>query len=152
LASYYFFSVEDRKELLSRIEEAYLLLIDVERRDSYDQQLIEAGLMSEAMRQRRPQKTPLPLYETMQRHPGHLRPDLSVKSEPVVAGGSPAVRELLVKDAISGGDLKQARMAMGITLDHIARESRIKIGILQAIEEEEEDHLPPLAYLKGFIR
>ena len=47
IASYSFFSEEERQEILSRIEQAYLTLINPEARMAYDLDLIASGLLEE---------------------------------------------------------------------------------------------------------
>ena len=45
IASYSFFSEEERQGILARIEQAYLTLINPEARTAYDQSLIASGLL-----------------------------------------------------------------------------------------------------------
>jgi len=47
LASYSFFREEERQELLTELEKAYLVLIDEGSRRNYDQRLIAQGLLNE---------------------------------------------------------------------------------------------------------
>jgi DnaJ-class molecular chaperone len=44
LASYSFFSREEREEILAKLDEAYSTLMDEKRRSRYDQLLIERGI------------------------------------------------------------------------------------------------------------
>ena len=56
------------------------------------------------------------------------------------------------KETFRGKALKQVRERMGIDLKTISEETRIKVKILEWIEEEALEKLPPVVYLKGFLR
>lgn len=51
-----------------------------------------------------------------------------------------------------GQYLQAARLARQISLDQLARETRIGPGTLLAIDHEEIERLPPAVFLKGFLR
>src|SRR4051812_42105459 len=51
-----------------------------------------------------------------------------------------------------GDRLRIAREAKGLSLDEIARQTRIPIRHLQHIEQEEWDALPAIPYTVGFAR
>ncbi len=51
-----------------------------------------------------------------------------------------------------GKDLRKIREKMGIDLMAISAETKISPKILNAIEEETVGKLPPLVYLKGFLK
>ena len=152
IVSYSFFSETERREILARLEEAYLNLIDDKLRAVYDDMLIENGDMEVEERFRDRSKVPIPIYNSMTRHISHAQPSVPLNHDRQDAAKNPNVQDLLKKDSIAGQDLKAIRMALEVPLDRIAGESKIKIGILQAIEEDQYDRLPPLAYLKGFIK
>jgi cytoskeletal protein RodZ len=48
--------------------------------------------------------------------------------------------------------LAKIRGILQVALEEIAERSNIRIDTLRAIEAEEADRLPPLVYLKGFLR
>ncbi|HEX4737610.1 MAG TPA: helix-turn-helix domain-containing protein [Allosphingosinicella sp.] len=54
--------------------------------------------------------------------------------------------------AAIGERLRQAREAKGLSLDDIARQTRIPIRHLEHIEREEWDALPAITYSVGFVR
>ncbi len=150
--SYSFFSEEERKEILCRLEEAYLHLIDAKSRHAYDQILVENGFMEEGKQFQDKSKAPIPIYQSMNRHIGHTQSALQLNSDRPQAAQLVAVQELLEKDILTGHDLRTIRLAKGVALDKIENESKIKISMLQAIEDDDYERLPPLAYLKGFIK
>ncbi|MGA1867169.1 MAG: helix-turn-helix domain-containing protein [bacterium] len=51
-----------------------------------------------------------------------------------------------------GTYLKQERERQNISLDEVTEATRISRHIINAIEEDRQDQLPPLPFLKGFIR
>ncbi|MFQ5901321.1 MAG: helix-turn-helix domain-containing protein, partial [Thermodesulfobacteriota bacterium] len=51
-----------------------------------------------------------------------------------------------------GNYLKRERELREITLSEIAKETRVRQDLLEAIEEEEFDSLPAPAFVKGFLR
>ena len=155
IASYSFFSSEERKAILARLEVAYLRLINDESRHEYDRELIVSGDLEEGMQFKDKSKVPIPLYEGLARNAplNHSAQDTAEPSPLQVAPSDNAiVREILERNTLAGCDLKTIRTALGVALDSIAQEIKVKIGILEAIEEDRYESLPPLAYLKGFIR
>lgn len=54
--------------------------------------------------------------------------------------------------ACFGARLRTARLERGLALEQIAAETRIRPEILQAIEEEDFERLPPEPFLRGFLR
>jgi hypothetical protein len=51
-----------------------------------------------------------------------------------------------------GKTLRQIRERMSIDLETIAQETRISLKTLELIEGEDLEKLPPLVYLKGFLK
>lgn len=152
LVSYSFFTETERKNLIARLEGAYFTLINEERRNVYDGMLINQGWMTEENRHRNTTKVPIPLYNPMHRFTGPSQPSSSKNGTPVSTAPNAIVQELLEKEALTGQDLRDIRMALQISLERIAQESKIKIGILQAIEQDLYKQLPPMPYLKGFVK
>ncbi len=54
--------------------------------------------------------------------------------------------------SFSGPDLKRYREAVGISLDSISQETKIKVSHLEAIEAEDIDSLPGTFFLRGFLK
>lgn len=152
LISYSLFTESERKDLLSRLENAYYTLVNEDRRSAYDRGLIDQGVMVEENRYRNTMKIPIPLYDPMNRSTGASQPLPSQQNAAADAAASPVVQDILKKETLTGQDLRNIRGVLNVSLERIAQESKIKLGILQAIEEEAEDLLPPLPYLKGFIK
>ena len=152
LISYSLFTESERKSLLARLENAYYTLFNEERRCDYDRTLIDQGFLEEENRYRNTMKVPIPLYDPLSRATGTPQPSQAQNNGASDAAASPVVQDILSKDALAGRDLRNIRAALNVTLERIAQESKIKLGILQAIEEDAHDLLPPLPYLKGFVK
>ena len=131
LAIYSLFSEEEMNEIQTAIEEAYRVLMDEALRRNYDQ--------------------------------SHLRNHVGEKREkPLgIQGILPEKRDSLSFTDLSihtgevtyrGKILKQIRERTGIELKTISAETKISIKILEWIEEETLEKLPPLVYLKGFLK
>ena len=152
LISYSFFTETERKDLLTRLESAYFTLINEDRRTAYDSVLIDQGMMSEENRYRNTMKIPIPLYDPVNRSIGSSQPSSPQHGAPAATAPSPIVQDILRKKILTGQDLQNIRAALNVSLERIAQESKIKLGILQAIEDDAHDLLPPQPYLKGFVK
>jgi hypothetical protein len=51
-----------------------------------------------------------------------------------------------------GSELRETRLRLGLTLERVETETRIRRRYLEALEEERFDELPGEAYAKGFLR
>ncbi len=152
MASYSFFSMEERKEIISCLEQAYLTLINPESRSDYDQKLIELGVLEKGQQFRNKAREPISLYDFKKDHPVMMgtnnRPD-DLKNR---ISQNPLIQEILAQDILTGEDLRKIRTALEITLEKIAEVTNVRIGILKAIEEDKFDLFLPMVYLKGFLK
>jgi len=131
LAVYSLFTEQEINEIQAAIEEAYRVLMDEDMRKSYDRSHFQT--------------------------PGGQRwekpPEVQVVSREKKASPSSMGVSIDTGDgAYRGKILRQVRERMGIDLETIARETKINMKTLEAIEEEDLGKLPPLVYLKGFLR
>jgi hypothetical protein len=51
-----------------------------------------------------------------------------------------------------GQSIRQARQENGLSLADLARTTKIKIEQLEALERDDYSHLPPAAYVRGFVK
>jgi hypothetical protein len=131
LAIYSLFSEEEVREVQGAIEEAYRILMDEESRRSYDQSQFQTvgGLPTEPS-----SETP----EVFEEKKAYLSfTGLSFNTE---------------GEVYRGKTLKQVRERMGVDPQTICRETKIPMKTLGWIEEEAFEKLPPLVYLKGFLK
>jgi flagellar biosynthesis protein FlhG len=114
----------------ARIEEAHDTLLDPLRRKAYDASIFPE---TEAEAPRSPAVGSAVLAER-----SVLRQELS--------------REINAETEFTGRLLAKVREAMGVELFEIARETKISVTHLTAIESEAFDDLPALVYTRGFVQ
>jgi len=124
------FTPERLRVLHERIEVAYDVLLDPERRKKYDVELFPDGAP------RRP--TPAP-----PREPRADETPLRVDTIPEP--------EITPATEFTGGLLRAVREARGIDLTDVAQRTKISISHLRAIEDERWDLMPATVYLRGFL-
>jgi len=119
-----------RRRESARIEEAHDTLLDPLRRKAYDASIFPE---TEAEAPRSPEVGSALLAER-----AVLRQELS--------------REINAETEFTGRLLAKVREAMGVELSEIARETKISVSHLSAIEAEAFDDLPALVYTRGFVQ
>lgn len=144
VASYRAISDEERRRMLSRLNQAYDTLKNASRREKYDRETL--GL-SEEDRRRVERDTPdaeEPEYDRVQ-----------WQGRPAVPWKGGEKRELSPKfdtRRITGANLRDIRESMGASLDQIAEITKIKKSFLEAIELEKVDSFPAPVFMKGFLK
>lgn len=152
MAANAFFSESERKAILSRLEEAYLVLSNPKSRSAYDRSLIETGIMKEVKQSPGKSRRAISVYHARRKRtlsqwlPKQPDVDKSVVSENAL------IQDILKQDLLTGQDLKKIRMTLGIPLERIVLQTRIATGTLEAIEEDQFNRLPPAVYLKSFLK
>ena len=138
VAIYSLFSEQEIKRVQSAIEEAYRILSDEPSRKDYDRSHLQQEPWTTSADLPRP-------HEESQEHrkASSPLPSPHLSPERIVPQGETTYR---------GGTLKQIRERIGVDLKAISRETKINPRILQEIEEEAFEKLPPVVYLKGFLR
>ena len=131
LAVYSLFTEQEIQQILVAIEEAYRVLMDEALRKSYDQSHYQ---ILGQQKLEKPPEIPVPLRE---------KKPLPAPGDVPIHGGEEIYR---------GEALKQIRERMSIDLETIAQETRINLKTLELIEGEDLEKLPPLVYLKGFLK
>jgi DnaJ-class molecular chaperone len=150
LASYSFFSKEERQEILTRLDDAYSTLMDEKRRSHYDQLLIERGILEKDTRYQR-DRTKVSLMYNAKRLAANTALRTRDRLKPI-ASSNPVIQEILANDALSGKDLKKIRDELGISLEEIADMVKVRIVYLHAIENDQFEKTPSRIFLKGFLR
>jgi flagellar biosynthesis protein FlhG len=131
LAVYSLFSEGEIHEIQAAIEEAYRVLTDEALRKKYDQSSLQA-----------------PSGQKWEKPPEVH--GISREKEPSLSFTGIAFN--VGEEIYRGKTLRQIREKMGIDLKTISMETKINMRILEWIEEEAFDKLPPMVYLKGFLR
>ncbi len=148
--SYSFFSEEESKEILNRIEEAFSTLIDQEKRELYNKTLIREKKIDPSSLKKKRQKVPTPLFSS--KTPGGAAISKTIKKRIKDKDLKKAGEAILSKDMISGDDLKQLRKTFGVKIEDLFEVTRITVSTLEAIENDDFATLPPAVYLKNFLK
>jgi len=151
-ASYSFFPPEERKEILSRLEEAYLILINPVSRAEYDSKMIETGILEEGTQYCHKAKDPISIYDIRETHSDLLAPRRQPEHLKQIVSQNPLIQEIMAQDTLTGADLTTIRTELGVSLEKIAEVTNVRIAVLHAIEEDALELFPPMVYLKGFLR
>ena len=152
IVSYSFFSKEERQEILSLLEKVYLALIDLESRAQYDRRLIELGLMDNGLQYSNKMKEPIPIYDFKKIHFDMFEPARKLEELKERVSQNQLIQKILAQDILTGADLYKIRTELEIPLEEIADITKVQIGMLRAIEEDNLELFPPAVYLKGFLK
>ena len=151
LVSYSFFSEKERREILALIEKAYQTLINDQLRKEYDDELVRRGEI-EAKEETAPEvKKPVSVFH-ISRGPAARTVFVSSDALKDRISQSQVIKDILAQSVLSGQDLKQIRTELGLTIEQIAEETKIRVNHIQSIEEGQAQNLPPAVFLKGFVK
>jgi curved DNA-binding protein CbpA len=150
LATYFLFSNNERDNILKTIENAFITLIDENKRAAYDRMLVDSGQVDESII-KKGQKKSLSLFPSQNfTSEQNLAERVRKKSEEKEI--KKMSNEILSKELISGSDLKKLRKAVGLELFEIDAVTKISVTVLRSIEENQIENLPADIYLKNFLR
>jgi hypothetical protein len=152
MAAAAFFSDSARREILARLEDAYLTLINPASRTDYDRALVDRGIIEEGERYGDKSNVRVPLYAVQRKSMQHHWLPKASGLDKALVSENPAIQEILRQESLSGPDLKRIRTELGVPLERIALETRVTIAILEAIEEDRSACFPPEVYLKSFLK
>jgi curved DNA-binding protein CbpA len=147
LAIYSLFFPEERKEILTRLDEAFATLINEKARCEYDQMLIQRGVLKEGSEYRSINKK-----AASRGFEGSADPASQPDGEKPQGVDNPVVKEILTREDLTGTDLKRLRMELGVSLEQIAKWTKIRPGMLRSIEEDRFYELPSRLHLKSFLK
>ena len=149
LASYSFFTREEREEILAKLHQAHATLIDEGKRSRYNQFLVESHVPEDGEAPRAEKKIPF-VAEADLSIPHTI---LEIRNElKAMVSSNPMIQDILAQEALSGKDLKRIREALGVSLEVIAHMTKIRIIFLCAIEEDAFEKVPSRIFLKSFLR
>lgn len=152
LVSYSFFSEEERSRILGKLEEAYLTLINEAARTEYDRMLVERKELAESQVYRRTHKKPTPIFEMKDyKSSAGVVLDLSERVR-ARAAEITAIDTVMAQDILTGADLKQIRTDLGVSLKEVSEFTRIRVGLLHAIEEDHIDQISSRFHLESFLK
>ena len=148
--SYSFFTEEESKEILDRVEKAFSTLMDQEKRALYNKMLVREKKIDPSSLTKKRQKVPTPLFSS--KTPGGAALSKTIKKRIKDKDLKKTKEAILSKDMISGDDLKQLRQTVGIKIEDLFEVTRITASILEAIENDNFGTLPATVYLKNFLK
>lgn len=151
MATYSLFSEDERENILDTIENAFLVLIDENKRADYDKMLVDTGEIEPSALTEKPEKKPKPIFlseKSINQEDFFEKLNERAKEKDVKKVSD----EIMSKELISGSDLRKLRKVLGIELDEIFKTIRISISMLEAIENNQFENLPSLIYLKNFLK
>jgi len=151
LASYSFFSEAERSKILSLIEKAYSTLINAETRKSYDEELISKGELDIEKVAPPAVKKPVSIFNL---HRGPATGIVFTNHEILKSkiSQSQLISDILAQNELCGADLKKIRAELGMEIEQLARETKIRHDHLRSIEEDQTTRLPAAVFLKGFVK
>lgn len=150
MISHSFFSQQERNQILSFVEKAYLALISEKERQAYDNELIAQGVLTATKWKASPKK-PISIYnvnsnsgiKNLAKNNDELREKITQNK---------SIAEITAQTQISGADLQKIRSKLEVSIEDIARETKISEYYIKTIEEDNISLLPMAVFLKGFIK
>lgn len=150
MISHSIFSEEERKQILSFVEKAYTSLINEKERQNYDNELISQGVLTSTKWNISPKK-PVYIYAANSNSSIKNLPKNNNELREKIAQNE-SILEIIVQNQISGADLQKIRSKLGVSIEHIAQETKISTYYIKNIEEDNVSSLPATVFLKGFIK
>ena len=151
LTTYSLFADDERDKILEKVEEAFLTLIDEVKRADYDRTLVDSGkLDEEILLGKREGKTAELIPSNKVTYSNAVSNVVKKKIEEKDV--EDMARKILSEERVSGKDLKRLRETIGIRQEEVFEITRITVSVLEAIENDHLESLPPLIYLKNFLR
>lgn len=161
IAMYSLFSQDEADKVLSKLEEAYLTLSNIEKKREYDRS-ISNGNTAPALRRPNPQPqapapTPSPSAQPSLSSPlpdnvRFFEPPTSTPTPRMAHGEDATDPHLTQPEIISGTFLKTIRERRSLSIEDVSRITKIPLRFLKAIEAENQKDLPAKVYVQGFIK
>jgi curved DNA-binding protein CbpA len=151
LTTYSLFTDDERDKILEKVEEAFLTLIDEIKRADYDRMLVDSGRLDEQILVGKRQGKTAQLFPSNKVTYSNAVSNM-VKKKIEEKDVENIARKILSEERVSGSDLKRLREAIGIRQEEVFEITRITVSVLDAIENDQLDNLPPLIYLKNFLK
>jgi curved DNA-binding protein CbpA len=151
IVTYSLFSNEERDKIIEDIKNAFSTLTDDQKRAAYDQMLVDSGHVETLIPSREKKYISTPLSSTHTSvNESHLYS--RVKEKLLTEDVKTLSDEILLKERLSGDDLKKLRKAVDVKIQEIQHITKIRTSVLKAIEENRFEELPPDTYLRSFLR
>ncbi len=150
-----FFNEQEKRQLIAKIEEAFEVLNDPDKKRDYDRShKPEAAVNGRQDKDEAPagsrSEAVSPLIFEQEKSIGEAiakkTEEMSLPEE-----AREKSREILTRDKISGRDIQSLRQAMNISTARVFEVTRIREVFIRAIEADRFEELPPKVYLKSFL-
>ncbi|MEN8688768.1 MAG: helix-turn-helix domain-containing protein [Desulfobacterales bacterium] len=151
VATYSLFSDEQRERLLQAIETAFDTLVNEEKRNAYNQMLIDTGQMDAAVFSRQDQRKS-DVYGDTRTLSNEKRLGQWVQKKADTPEIRQRIEAILSKEMLSGLELKQLREAYGIDISEIHAVTKISGDSLKRIEANQFEDLPAEIYVRQFLK
>ncbi len=151
LTTYSLFADDERDKILGKVEEAFLTLIDEVKRADYDRMLVDSGKLDEQILLGKRQGKSAQLFPSNKVTYSNAVSSM-VKKKIEEKDVEHIAKKILSEERVSGTDLKRLREAIGIRQEEVFEITRITVSVLDAIENDHLEGLPPLIYLKNFLK
>lgn len=139
VATYSLFSPDDTQRILAKLDEAYHVLSNVERKREYDERLGSDGGADFS------EPTPEPAAKT-------TKGESTQASAPTAAIPPVGTPKDAGPDVVNGAILKSIREQRQLSVEDVSRITKIPAKFVFAIEQEKVDSLPARVYLQGFVK
>lgn len=151
LVSYSFFSKDERTNILALLEKAYATLINEAQRTRYDNELSPQGCASDTGKSAAVKK-PVNIFDiNRQKFNSTVSKNNNAELKAKIAQNK-KIADILSRPEIRGEDLCAIRNELGVTLESIHQETKIRLDYLNFLEEDKHDKLPSAVFIKGFIK
>jgi DnaJ-class molecular chaperone len=150
LVSYSFFSKEERNKILSLLEKAYLTLINEAQRVRYDNELNPQGIPSNAEKSAAINK-PVNIFDINRHKFSSVARNNNAELKTKISQ-SKNIAEIISRQEIRGADLRAIRNELGVAIETIHQETKIRLDYLNYVEDDKKEKLPAAVFLKGFIK
>ena len=152
ISTYSLFTKKERKQILSRLTEAYKTLTNGRLRKEYDRLLVKkGGLTGQEVGLYSSEDSCVPKGKLVDVNVENLIPkEENIKANSQTTGISLDLFES--QPSVAGKDIKAIRLAREISFEEIYKKTNIPQKTLEDIEEDRFKNLPALVYLKGFLK
>ena len=151
IVTYSLFSKKERDSVIEDIENAFSTLTNDKNRAAYDQMLVDSGQVETSIPSReQPHASSSPSSSLTSINENQLAS--RVKEKLLMEDVKTLSNEILLKESLSGDDLKKLREAVDVKLSELQHITKISASVLLAIEENRFGDLPPTIYLKSFLK
>ena len=151
VVTYSLFSKEERDKIIEDIENAFATLTNDKKRAAYDQMLVDSGQVETLIPSREKQYASAPQSSTHE-SVNEIQLYSRVKEKRLTEDVKSLADEILLKERLSGNDLKKLRKAVDVKIIEIQHITKIRTSVLKAIEENRFEELPPDTYLRSFLK